>query len=216
MLFQDRYDAGKKLAQKLLEYKDVNDVIILALPRGGVPVAFEVAHELRAPLDIFIVRKLGVPGHEELAMGAIASGDVLILNEGLVATLGITEGMIEAAASREAEELRRRESLYRRGRPARNLTGKQIILVDDGLATGASMRAATTAIKKHNPKKLVVAVPVAADETCDEFRQEVDEVVCYETPEPFWAVGMWYLDFSQTQDREVQSLLDSAARSEAA
>jgi putative phosphoribosyl transferase len=210
--FADRRDAGRRLAAELTRYAGRDDVVVLALPRGGVPVGHEVARALGAPLDVFLVRKLGVPGHEELAMGAIASGGVRVLNEHVLGQIGLSDATIEAVAGREAEELRRREALYRGERPAPELRGRTAILVDDGLATGSSMRAAIAALKQMGPASIVVAVPVAARETCDDLRTEVDDVVCAVTPEPFYAVGLWYADFSQTTDDEVRDLL-AASRS---
>lgn len=211
MIFRDRTTAGKHLATKLLDYKDRDDVVVLALPRGGVPVAFEVAKILGAPLDVFLVRKLGVPGHEELAMGAIGSGDVRVLNEEIVDYLEIPESVIEATAATELKELKRRERAYRGDRPAPNVKGKTVILIDDGLATGATIRAAAQALRQQQPARIVVAVPVSAPQTCDEYRIGVDEIVCAVTPEPFFGVGQWYLDFSQTTDEEVRELLAQAA-----
>jgi putative phosphoribosyl transferase len=207
--FRDRAEAGQALARALSHYARRDDVIVLALPRGGVPVAAEVAKELGAPLDVFLVRKLGVPGHEELAMGAIASGGVLVLDEGVLRWLGISEEQIQRALARELDELRRREAAYRDGRPPPDLKGKTVILVDDGLATGATMQAAARAVRRHEPARIVIAVPVASRATCDEFRGEVDEVVCAVTPAPFHAVGNWYEDFSQTSDEQVRELLDA-------
>jgi putative phosphoribosyl transferase len=209
MLFRDRTEAGLALARRLTAYADRSDVIVLALPRGGVPVAFEVAKALNAPLDIFVVRKLGVPGHEELAMGAIASGGVLVLDDRVLQWLGISEEQVQRALTRELDELRRREAAYRNGRPLPDLKGKTVILVDDGLATGASMQAAARAVRRHQPAQIVIAVPVASRATCDQFRDDVDEVVCAVTPEPFYAVGNWYEEFSQTSDEEVRELLDA-------
>jgi putative phosphoribosyl transferase len=210
MLFEDRHDAGRQLAAKLGRYAGRPDVIVLALPRGGVPVGYEVARALGAPLDLFLVRKLGVPGREELAMGAIASGGVRVLNDDVVRELGIPQRWVDEVTADEAAELRRREAAYRDGRPAPDVRGKAVILVDDGLATGASMRAAIAALRQLGPARIVVAVPVAAAQTCKEFRSEADEVVCAETPEPFYAVGTWYEDFSQTTDDEVRDLLSRA------
>ena len=209
-LFRDRADAGRQLADRLKTYAGRPDVLVLGLPRGGVPVAFEVARALGAPLDIFVVRKLGVPGHEEIAMGAIATGGVGVLNEPVVRGLGIPQSVISAAMEREQRELDRRERAYRGERPAPDVRGKTVILVDDGLATGATMRAAVAALRQQQTKRIIVAVPVAAPETCEELRAEVDEIVCLETPEPFYAVGLWYEDFSQTTDEEVCGLLDRA------
>ena len=211
MIYRDRTEAGKRLAAELEAYAGRADVLVLALPRGGVPVAFEVARALRAPLDIFLVRKLGVPGHEELAMGAIATGGVRVLNEDVMRYINIPDEVIDAVAAKEQRELARREQLYRDDRPAPDVRGRTVILVDDGLATGSTMRAAAAALRKQQPAKIIVAVPVAAAATCDEFRAEVDEVVCAVTPEPFQAVGLWYKDFSQTTDEEVHDLLAQAA-----
>jgi putative phosphoribosyl transferase len=208
--FRDRTEAGRLLAQRLRGYAGRDDVVVFALPRGGVPVAYEVAKELGARLAIFVVRKLGVPGYEELAMGAIASGGVVVLDEGLLQRLGIGRTQIHDAIAREAQELERREEAYDGRRAATKLDGKTVILVDDGLATGSTMRAAATAVRELNPERVVVAVPVAAAETCDEFRDVVDEVVCQVTPAPFHSVGLWYDDFSQTSDDEVRELLDRA------
>lgn len=209
-LFRNRQDGGKLLARKLQFYADRPDVLVLALPRGGVPVGFEVGRALHAPLDVFVVRKLGVPGQEELAMGAIASGGIRVINPDVVQMLGIPNEVIERVASREAEELARRERLYRGNKPAAEISGRTVILVDDGLATGASMSAAITALRKQGPARIIVGVPVAAPKTCDECRSEVDEIVCGVTPEPFCAVGLWYEDFSQTTDEEVHDLLEES------
>jgi predicted phosphoribosyltransferase len=210
--FRDRTEAGRLLAEKLREYANRADVVVLALPRGGVPVAFEVARALNAPLDVFVVRKLGVPGHEELAMGAIASGGVRVLNQDVIAALGISRELVDLVAEREQRELRRREREYRDGRASVDVRDRTVILVDDGLATGSSMRVAAIALKKKEPAEIIVAVPVAAPETCAEFESVVDKVVCAATPEPFRAVGQWYRDFSQTSDEEVRDLLSEAAR----
>jgi putative phosphoribosyl transferase len=210
--FRDRFDAGKKLAEHVLNRIHDPDVLVLALPRGGVPVGFEVARALHAELDIFLVRKLGLPGQEELAIGAIASGGVRVLNESLLDELQLSPRLIEQIAKRKEQELKRREELYREGLPARPIQGRTVILVDDGLATGASMRAAAQAVRLQGPKRVIAAVPVAATETCDEFRMDVDEIICAYTPQPFFSVGMWYEDFSQTTDEEVQRLLEEAAR----
>jgi putative phosphoribosyl transferase len=210
--FANRAEAGEKLATKLMSYAGRPDVLVLALPRGGVPVAYEVARALHAPLDVFVVRKLGFPGHEELAMGAIATGGVRVLNKEIMSYIDLPDEVIEAVVNREQNELERRERLYRGDRPAPQVPGRTVILVDDGLATGSTMRAAATALHQMKPAKIVVAVPVAAPETCDEFRDEADEVICAVTPEPFMAVGMWYSDFSQTSDEEVRELLARAAR----
>jgi len=206
-LFRDRREAGRVLAEKLAAYANRPDVLVLALPRGGVPVAYEVARALSAPLDVFVVRKLGVPGYEELAMGAVATGGVRVLNDQLVESLGIPEQMIDAAAVREQQELARRERLYRGGRPPPDVRGRTAILVDDGLATGATMRAAVEALRRQNPARIVVAVPTASPEICEEMKSKADEVICAITPEPFHAVGRWYQDFSQTTDEEVRVLL---------
>ncbi|MDQ3396479.1 MAG: phosphoribosyltransferase [Deinococcota bacterium] len=210
--FKNREEAGQKLATLLSRYAGRRDVLVLALPRGGVPVAYELVRELGVPLDVFVVRKLGAPGHEELAMGAIATGGVRVLNEDVVRGLGVPEKTVEAVAASELKELQRREKRYRGVRPAPDVRGRTVILVDDGLATGATMRAAVMALKEQGPAQLVVAVPVAAAETCAAFRAEVDEVVCVETPQPFYGVGMWYEDFSQTTDEEVRDLLSRAPR----
>jgi len=213
MRFRDRSEAGQRLARELAPYADQEGVTVLALPRGGVPVAYEVAKKLNAPLDVFLVRKLGVPGQEELAMGAIASGGVRVLNRDVVALAGVTENVIEAVAARETWELERRERVYRRGRPALSLTGRVVILVDDGLATGASMRAAVRAVQSQGPARIVVAVPTAPPDTCESLGREVDEVICVLRPDRFRSVGTWYDDFSQTTDAEVQQLLDETFRS---
>jgi predicted phosphoribosyltransferase len=213
MRFRDRAEAGQVLAGRLEEYAGRDDVVVLALPRGGVPVGFELARRLGAPLDVFLVRKLGVPGHAELAMGAIASGGVRVLNDDVVAGLGIVDEQIEQIAAAEERELERREQLYRDGRAPVDIAGRTVLLVDDGLATGASMRAAVRAVRKRQPAKVVVAVPVASEQTCAEFRSETDDVVCAVTPEPFVAVGAWYHDFRQTTDDEVRDLLARATTS---
>jgi putative phosphoribosyl transferase len=205
--FHDRAEAGRLLADRLRHYAGRDDVIVLALPRGGVPVGYEVAKALGAPLDVFVVRKLGVPGYEELAMGAIASGGLIVLNREALQALPITEADIQRAAAAELRELERREEAYRGGHDPPRVEGKTVILVDDGLATGSTMRAAALAVRQLNPARAVVAVPVAAAETCDEFRDVVDEIVCSVTPRPFRAVGLWYEDFSQTSDDEVRELL---------
>jgi len=205
--FRNRSEAGRQLAEKLTAYANRPDVLVLALPRGGVPVAYEVARRLGAPLDVFLVRKLGVPGYEELAMGAVATGGVRVLNDQIVNGLGIPSYVIDAVAAQEQQELERRERLYRGGRPPPDVSGGTVILVDDGLATGATMRAAIMALRQLQPARIVVATPTASPETCEELRSEVDEVVCAITPEPFLAVGHWYEDFSQTTDDEVRDLL---------
>jgi putative phosphoribosyl transferase len=208
--FRDRADAGRALAAELSHYRGHPDVIVLALPRGGVPVANEVARALEAPLDIFLVRKLGLPGQEEFAMGAIASGGVRLLNDEVVRVYGVRAAEIESIVAAEQRELERRERAYRDGRPLARLAGRTVILVDDGLATGFSMRAAVMAVRADAPARVVVAVPVAAPETCEEFRALVDEIVCAETPDPFYAVGIWYENFSQTTDAEVHDILRAA------
>jgi putative phosphoribosyl transferase len=210
MRFRDRREAGRFLAQKLKAYADKPDVLVLALPRGGVPVAYEVAQALHAPLDVFIVRKLGVPGHEELAFGAIASGGVRVLND-LVGPLEISRDTIEAVTKRERQELQRRERIYRDDRPAPDVRDRTVLLVDDGLATGSTMRAAVAALRQQGPRRIVVAVPVGAPDTCFALEDEADEVVCVRKPMPFSAVGIWYADFSQTTDEEVHALLEQAA-----
>jgi predicted phosphoribosyltransferase len=211
MRFRDRTEAGRVLAEGLTGYVNRPDVVVLALPRGGVPVGSEVARALHAPLDVFVVRKLGVPGHEELALGAIASGGTRVLNDDVVHVLHISPETIEAVTRGEEQELQRRESAYRGHRPPLDVRGRTVILVDDGLATGATMRAAVAALRQRLPTKVVVAIPVAAPSTCEEFAREVDSLVCARTPEPFGAVGLWYEDFSQTTDDEVRALLARAA-----
>jgi len=211
MRFVDRRQAGQFLAQRLAGYRDDASVIVLALPRGGVPVAFEVARALDAPLDVFIVRKLGLPGHEEFAMGAIATGEVMVMNPDLT-NAGIPQATIDAVAARERVELARRERLYRGDRPPVAIADRTVILVDDGLATGSTMLAAATAVRRQRPRRTIVAVPVAAAETCRALRRIVDDVVCATTPDPFMAVGAWYDDFRQVSDDEVHALLDAASR----
>jgi predicted phosphoribosyltransferase len=211
MLFEDRFQAGRLLASKLREFANRNDVVVLALPRGGVPVGYEVAQALHAPLDVFVVRKLGTPGQEELAMGALASGGVTVLNREVIQALGIPQETIDAVVAREQPELERREREYRDGRPAVDVQGRTVILVDDGLATGSSMRVAAKALRKESAAQIAVAVPVASPSTCAEFETEVDKIICATTPEPFWAVGQWYRNFSQTTDEEVRALLARAA-----
>ena len=206
--FADRGDAGRRLAAALSEFKGRTDVLVLALPRGGVPVAFEVARALDVPLDVFIVRKLGVPGHEEFAMGAIASGGVRLVDDSVVRDLRISDREIQRVADAEQRELERRERQYRGDRPLADVAGRTVILVDDGLATGASMRVAVAALRQEHPGRIVVAVPIAPPETCQALRREADVVVCAVTPEPFFAVGLWYDDFSQTMDEEVVELLE--------
>ena len=210
-IFQDRTDAGRQLAEKLLSYAGRDDVIVLALPRGGVPVAFEVAQRVRVPLDVCVVRKLGVPGHEELAMGAIASGGVRVLNEDVHYVLPDAQSIVEMVTAIEREELKRRERDYRSNRPAPEVRGRTVILVDDGLATGATMRAAAAALRQQGAAKIIVAVPVGAPGTCHEIRSVADEVVCLQTPGSFMGVGQYYEDFSQTTDEEVRELLAASA-----
>jgi predicted phosphoribosyltransferase len=208
--FHDRVDAGRQLAVELSDYANQSDVLVLGLPRGGVPVAFEVARALNATLDVFLVRKLGLPGYEELAMGAIASGGIRVMNDDVMRMANVSPSMVEAVTEREKRELARREREYRGNRPQPEIRGHTVILVDDGLATGSTMRAAAEALKLEKPKRLIVAVPVAAPDTCDAFRDQVDEIICAITPEPFHAVGLWYEDFSQTSDEEVRELLRRA------
>ena len=210
--YHDRTQAGRVLASMLTTYTNRRDVLALALPRGGVPVAYEVAKALHVPLDVFLVRKLGVPGHEELAMGAIATGGVCVINEDVVRSLQIPPQVLDAVAFREERELERREQLYRDDRPLPVVRDQTVILIDDGLATGATMRAAVQALRVQAPAKIVVAVPVAAYATYRQFRAEVDEIVCAQTPEIFYGVGWWYEDFSQTSDQQVRELLSLAAQ----
>lgn len=208
--FRDRSEAGRLLATKLATYNNRPDVLVLALPRGGVTVAFEVARALHAPLDVVAVRKLGVPERKELAMGAIASGGVRILNKDIVQFLNIPEAVIDKVAAHEQQVLQRREDLYRGGRPASTIRGRTVILVDDGIATGATMHAAVAAVKQQQPARIIIAVPTAAPSTCEEFAAEVDEVVSVIRPEPFYAVGLWYENFAQTTDTDVRNLLAQA------
>lgn len=210
-LFRDRADAGRRLAALLARYAGRSDVVVLALPRGGVPVGFEVAQALHAPLDVFLVRKLGVPGHEELAMGAIATGGIRVLNHEVINMLGIPPPVIDRVAEQEQREMARREAVYRGGRPPVDVRGRVAILVDDGLATGSTMRAAIAALRQQNPARIVVAVPTAAPESCEELKAEVDEIVCASTPSPFYGVGMWYENFGQNTDQEVRDLLERAS-----
>lgn len=209
-LFHDRTAAGQFLASKLEPYAGRSDALVLALPRGGVPVAYEVARALPAPLDVFVVRKLGIPGHEEFAMGAIATGGVRVLNDEAVYGLGIPDDIIETVTVRERRELARREALYRGDRPPPAVRGRTVILVDDGLATGSTMEAAVKALRRQHAGRIVVAVPLAAPDTCERLRLQADEIICAATPEPFIAVGRWYEDFSETTDAEVHDLLDRA------
>ena len=209
--FHDRSQAGRQLGERLRpRFGGRGDVLVLALPRGGVPVGYELAQALDAPLDLFLVRKLGVPGHEELALGAIAEGGVRVLNPSILDLVDVGEATIERIAAREEVELKRRAAEYRGDRREAEVAGRTVILVDDGLATGATMRAAAAAIRARGPAQVVVAVPVAAKETCDQFAGEVDEIICLLTPEPFHAVGIWYEDFDQTTDEEVRALLAEA------
>src|SRR2546430_7545788 len=208
--FANRTEAGRLLAEKLVQYAGRDDVVVLGLPRGGVPVAYQVARRLGAPLDVFIVRKLGVPGFEELAAGAIASGGVRVLNQDVVRAIPHAEEAIEAVTVRETAELERREQIYREGRPPPALRGRIVILVDDGLATGATMRAAVKALRQRGVAKIVVAVPVGPPDTCRELEQEADETICLSTPQYFQAVGQYYEDFSQTSDEDVRELLSQA------
>jgi putative phosphoribosyl transferase len=210
--FTDRQEAGRRLAKLLKRYAGRSDVLVLALPRGGVPVGFEVATALGAPLDVFLVRKLGVPGHEELAMGAIASGGKPVLNTEVVRMLGIPTPVICRVAELELRELKRREREYRDDKPAPDVRHRTVILVDDGLATGSTMRAAVGALREQGAERIVVAVPVASKEACSEFRAQVNEMVCALTPDELFAVGEWYEDFSQTTDQEVKELLERAER----
>jgi predicted phosphoribosyltransferase len=209
-LFADRADAGRRLADKLAGYANNPNVIVLALPRGGVPIGYEVARRLHVPLDVYVVRKLGVPGHEELAMGALASDGTCVVDDDLIGSLGIDEESIEEVVRREIAELRRRESAYRDG-PQPNVAGKIVIVVDDGLATGATMRSAAISLRKRDPAAIVVGVPVAAPRTCASLERVVDRVVCVATPEPFHAVGLYYQNFEQTSDDDVRRLLSRAA-----
>ncbi|QPC83328.1 phosphoribosyltransferase [Phototrophicus methaneseepsis] len=207
MRFQNRSEAGKFLAEKLVAYRDEPNVLILALPRGGVPVAVEVANVLHAPMDLFLVRKLGVPGRDELAMGAVATGGIRVLNSSVIKNLEVTQAQIEAVTAREKEELARREQAYRDDQPPPRIQDRTIILIDDGLATGATMRAAVQALRQQQPSRLVVGVPVASPQTCAELQELVDEIVCAITPDQFNAIGTWYEDFSQLTDDDVRDLM---------
>jgi predicted phosphoribosyltransferase len=209
--FADRVEAGRILSALLTAYAGRHDVIVLGLPRGGVPVANEVARALGASLDVFLVRKLGAPGHEELAMGAIASGNVVVINDEVVEALKISPGEVTTEVESEREELARREAIYRGGRPPLDVTERIVILIDDGLATGSTMRAAIAALQRKKPARIVVAVPIGAASTCDELRAIADECVCAIEPENFRAVGLWYDDFAQIDDDEVRDLLARAA-----
>jgi putative phosphoribosyl transferase len=210
-IFQDRSDAGRYLAKKLVHHANDPSLLVLGLPRGGVPVAYQIVKALNAPLDIFIVRKLGVPGYEELAMGAIASGGVRVLNEEVIQRLNIPESAVEAVTREEEQELARGEKAFRGSREPLPIERRTVILVDDGLATGASMKAAVRALRQQNPAYISVAVPIGSRDTCAHFSGEVDELICGETPEPFFAVGTWYANFLPTTDEEVRHLLDKAA-----
>jgi putative phosphoribosyl transferase len=211
LIFANRREAGAALVAELNQYRGRSDVVVLALPRGGVPVGYEVARALDTPLDVFVVRKLGAPGHRELAMGAIASGGVRVLNRDVIAWYGISPAAIEAIAREELAELERRERAYRENRSPVEVGGRTVLLIDDGLATGSTMKAAVQAVRQLGPARLVVAVPVGAPQTCNELQELADEVVCARTPEDFAAVGQWYADFSQTEDAEVRELLREAA-----
>jgi putative phosphoribosyl transferase len=209
-IFRDRADAGRRLAMKLALCFARADVLVLALPRGGVPVAFEIAKALHAPLDIFLVRKLGVPGQEELAMGAIAAGNIGVLDQAVIRALAISEADVDRVTRRELHELSSLEGLYRGRLPKRDVRNRSVILVDDGLATGASMRAASLALKQQRPARIAAAVPVASRAACDELRSKVDEIVCLETPPHFRAVGQWYENFAEVSDGEVRAILENA------
>ncbi|WP_133131141.1 phosphoribosyltransferase [Legionella yabuuchiae] len=211
--YRDRLDAGEQLAKKLIRYKNTPDAIVLALPRGGVPVAYKIATELSLPLDVFLVRKLGVPGHRELAMGAIASGEVAFYNQSIISDLNISKEAMDEVIKAESDELERREEAYRGDKLFPNLTNKTIILVDDGIATGATIRAAIQAIRAQNPSRIVLAVPVAPRSTLLELEREVDEIFCPLAPINFYAVGIWYEDFPQTSDDEVREFLSKAESS---
>lgn len=208
--FRDRHDAGRRLAEELHAYAGRRDVVVLALPRGGVPVAYEVARALGAPLDVFVVRKLGVPGHEEYAMGAIASGGTRVLDDHTIRSLGIPREDVERVTRDERRELERREAVYRGNRPFPDLTGKTVIVVDDGLATGATMRAAVAALREQSPSAVIAAAPVGAPATCAAVRWTANDCICAMKPDPFYGVGLWYDDFEQTTDEEVQRLLELA------
>jgi putative phosphoribosyl transferase len=208
--YKDRVEGGQLLAKKLHQYANNPDTVVLGLPRGGVVVAYEVAQKLGLPLDIFLVRKLGVPGYEELAMGAIASGGIRVMNDDVLRMVNISPDAIEAAVKKEGQELQRREKAYRGNRPSLDVKDKTVILVDDGLATGATMRAAVAALRKQRPRQIIIAVPTASADTCEGFRAEVDDIICAMTPTPFHAVGEWYEDFPQNTDEEVQQLLTAS------
>lgn len=212
MRFRDRVDAGQRLAAALGDYEGQPELLVLALPRGGVPVAAIVARSLQAPLDLLLVRKLGVPGHEELAMGAIATGDALVLNDDLIASLGIRSDAIEMVMQAEARELQRRELAYRGERPVPQIAGRRVIVIDDGVATGATVKAAVKALRQKRPAEVIIAVPVAPPDTLLSLREDADQVICLQSPSPFYGVGYWYQDFSQTSDEEVRELLLAAWR----
>ncbi len=214
-VYKNRFEAGTVLAERLSQYAHRDDVLVLGLPRGGVPVAYAVAERLGAPLDVFIVRKLGVPGHEELAMGAIASNGIRVLNENVMAALNIPLNLVDEVTKAEQRELERREREYRDDRPRPDVRGKTVILIDDGLATGSTMRAAVQALVPQRPARIVVAVPTAPPDVCDEFKRLVDETICAITPEPFYGVGLWYDDFSQTTDQQVRELLYESEKAKA-
>jgi predicted phosphoribosyltransferase len=209
--FLNRTDAGRRLAGALTRYIGRSDVLVLGLPRGGVPVAYEIALALDAPLDVFVVRKLGLPGHEEFGIGAIASGGVRVVDESVLRAYGVDAATLDRITQRERQELTRRERAYRDDRPFPAVNGRTVILVDDGLATGSTMRAAVAALRAEGPREIVIAVPVGAPETCAGMRHVADDVVCLERPDPFYAVGLWYEDFEQTEDAEVHDLLERAA-----
>jgi putative phosphoribosyl transferase len=215
-IFRDRNEAGRILADKLIPYIKNESVIVLALPRGGVPIGFEIAQRIHADLDVFLVRKLGVPGHEELAMGAVASGGVRVLNHSIIQELGIPPTVVDRVTQREEQEIARRECLYRHGRPPVDPGGRTVVLVDDGLATGASMLAAIRALRAQGPGRIIVAVPIAATQAYEEVRDQVEQLIGLATPEPFYAVGVWYEKFPQTSDEEVEELLERAAHQHAA
>jgi len=210
-LYNDRKDAGKQLAIALREYANQEDVIVLALPRGGVVVAYEVCQALNLPLDVIVVRKLGVPGHQELAFGSISIHDVTVYNDDVLSSYNLSQQAIDRVTAEQRSELHRREQVYRSKRPPLDVTGKRIILVDDGIATGATIRSAIAAIKQLKPAEIIVAIPVAPYSSCEKFQTLVDKIVCLETPYPFYAIGQWYIDFSQTSDEEVVSLMQEAA-----
>lgn len=210
-VFQDRYDAGRRLADQLIQYQNDPSTLVLALPRGGVPVAYEVSKKLQLPLDIFIVRKLGVPFHEELAMGAIASGNSVFLNEEIISNLSITQNTIQQVIEKEKTELERREKKYREGRPFPSIAGKKIILIDDGIATGASIYSAIIALKRLSPQKIIIGIPIAPEETITELKHLVDEMVCIYPAPIFYGVGQFYKDFSQTTDEEVMQLITQSS-----